>query len=243
MIKHFKSNMDFFNTTFYDKESSSYSQKRYGTAPISYTQFFFQERLGIVLGLVEKYQKGGLLIEDGCADGVVIQSVFARFGDVFTQGIGLDISPGMIVEAQKLNKNSKLSFSLKSGLSPEVRADVLLAVGFVSPGIFEDEFSFVKKHLKKDGVLILSLVSRNSIHARLKLRGKEIANDYWDFKKYEEFLSKDFIIKESVPYGMFVPKLWAFPRVARVLQPVFEVFFKFFPSLFHEKLYVLVQKG
>jgi SAM-dependent methyltransferase len=237
--------VDFFDTTFYDKESAQYSGKRYNTAPRSYVQFFFQERLRHVINLVGKHaghKKDLTIIEDGCADGVVVQMVYKKYRQIFSKVIGTDLSPGMIEAAKKLNQNPVVSFSLKSELPQDIKADVFLAVGFVSPGIFADEFSFIRNHLKKDGIVIMSLVAKNSIHARLKLKGKEIVNDYRMFAEYEKFLETEFEIIDKAGYGFFVPKLWAVPAIARVLQPVFEIIGKISPSLFHETLYVLKEK-
>ena len=238
--------MDFFNTSFYDKASVNYSNQRYEGSPGSFIQFFFQRRLKHVLFLIGKHMKGNInqiLIEDGCADGVVAQAVAVYYPNIFSKVIGTDISPGMITAAQGLNKNPRASFRLKSGLATDTKADVVLAVGFVSPGIFADEFSFIKSHLAKDGIVIISLASRNSPYAKLKLQDKEVTRDYWTFKAYENFLAKDFIIIDSIPYGIFIPKLWAFPALGRIIQPILEAAFSFFPSLFHETLYVLKQKG
>lgn len=245
MIKLSKNNMDFFNTSFYDKASVDYSKKRYEGAPQSFIQFFFQRRLKHVLWLVGKYCKeknNQILIEDGCADGIVARAVGESYKENFTKIIGTDISPGMIERACSLNKNPIASYLVKSEISPDVKADVLLAVGFVSPGIFTNEFDFIKKHLESEGICIISLASKNSPYARLKLKDKEITSDYWTFKKYEEFLAKDFTITDSIPYGLFIPKLWALPFLARRIQPILEVVFKPFPILFHETLYVIKQK-
>ncbi len=235
--------MEFFNTSFYDKESGQYSSKRYNKIPTTYTQFFFQERLRQVLSLVGEFmsnKNNQVLIEDGCADGVVAFVVGEKHKKTFSHVIGTDISFGMISEAQRLYP--KIPFYIKNQLPSDMKADLILAVGFVSPGIFDDEFTFIQKHLKKDGKIIVSLVNNSSIYARLKLRDKEIFQDYWTFDEYEEFLKKEFKIIDSAPYGLFVPKLWVIPTIAIILQPFFEFIFKPFPSLFHEKLYVLEYK-
>lgn len=238
--------INFFDTSFYDKESSKYSGKRYGTSPRSYSQFFFQERLKHVVALVGKHVRGKtgqVLIEDGCADGVVAQAVYKRYPQVFSKVIGTDISPGMIEEAKNLNKIPELSFFVKRELPFEIKANIILAVGFVSPGIFEDEFSFIRDHLAVSGIIIVSLVAGNSLHAHFKLKDKEIAQDYLSFKEYETFLRKDYVILDAVPYGFFIPKLWAWPVLGRILQPIFEIVGRIFPALFHETLYVIKKKG
>ncbi len=244
MIESFKPMVTFYDTSFYDKESAHYSGKRYGTTPRSYVQFFFQERLRLVTSLVGKHVRGAhlTLIEDGCADGIVAQMVVATYPIIFSKVVGTDISPGMISAAREFNKNPRASFFLKHELAEEVKADVFLAIGFVSPGIFEDEFSFIQKHLKNKASILVSLASRNSIHTRLKLRGKEIVNDYGTFEEYERYFREKFEIVDRRSYGVFVPKLWAFPAVARTLQPIFEAIGRMFPSLCHETLYVLSPK-
>ncbi len=238
--------INFFDTSFYDKESGQYSHKRYNTAARSYVQFFFQERLRHVIRLVGKH--GGaktdqLLLEDGCADGIVAETVYKKYPHAFSRVVGTDISPEMVKAAKMMNTHPVFSFFVKNEIPQDVKADIFLAVGFVSPGIFEDEFSFIKKHLQRDGLVILSLVAKNSIHAKLKLRGKEIVKDYQTFAEYEDYLKKEFEIVEKVPYGFFIPKLWAFPVLARILQPFFEAIGRLLPSLFHETLYVIKQKG
>ncbi len=236
--------MDFFNTTFYDNESEGYSRKRYNVTPTTYTHFFFQDRLSKVVSLVGEHFKDGqnlIMIEDGCADGVVLYSVDYLYPDLFSKIIGTDISPKMIEAAAKRNKKEYISFVIKDAM-PEVIADCFLAIGFVSPGIFKEEFAFIDRHLASNGLCIMSLVSNNSLYAKFKLKDKKIAKDYRSFAEYEKILSERFEIVDSVPYGLFIPKLWAAPSLARFLQPLLEKILRPFPQLFHEKLYVLRPK-
>ncbi len=245
MIELSKNNMDFFNTSFYDSASSEYSKQRYNVHPQSFIHFFFQTRLRNIITLIKRNcsdRQDQLLIEDGCADGVVAQTVMNIYKESFSQGIGLDISPKMIEQARILNKNPRITFNIKKELGEQMKADVFLAVGFVSPGIFDDEFRFIRNHIKDDGLIIVSLASRNSPYAKLKLKDKEVTNDYWTFRQYEEFLKKDFEIVDSIPYGLFIPKLWAIPFIAMILQPLLEYILNLFPVLFHETLYVLKHK-
>lgn len=235
--------MDFFNTSFYDKESTNYSEKRYLVTPNSYNSFFFKRRLKILLHLLKKNIKDNnlVLIEDGCADGFVLRRIAKEF-KAFSLCIGVDISPKMIEKAI-LSKTENIIFSLKDNLDKDLKSDIFLAVGFVSPGIFQDEFGFIESHIKEDGIVILSLVSNNSIYAKLKLKDKEIFSDYWSFKEYEDFLKKYFHILDCSAYGIFIPKLWAFPKIAGFIQNIFEsIFCRISPNLFQEKLYVLKKK-
>ena len=234
--------INFSDTSFYDKESKGYSEKRYNSTPKSFIQFCFQKRLKHVEKLVIKYKskkEDQILIEDGCADGVVAQ----RVSKYFSKTIGTDISEGMIQQARDINKNPSVLFFVKHEFPKDIKANLFLAIGFVSPGIFKEEFYFIQEHLENGGIIIMSLVSSNSPYAKLKLKDREITKDYWTFKKYEEFLKKDFVILDSVLYGLFIPKLWTFPLIARIIQPICEFILKIFPILFHEKLYVLKKRG
>src|SRR5574343_11548 len=189
--------MDFYNTKYYDTASIDYSDKRYNSIPNSFIKFFFQRRLLKAIDLIEKnckFSESQVLIEDGCADGVVIQSVSKIFPKLFETMIGVDISPKMVSRAKEINKNNRISFFLKNEFESQYKADLFLAIGFVSPGIFDDEFSFIKRHLKSDGIAILSLPSINSLYAKLKLSDREVTKDYWSFLEYENFLNNDFII-------------------------------------------------
>ncbi len=88
--------MDFYNTSFYDTASDDYSQKRYPDKTVSYIHFFFKRRLNIILGLVEENMRQGnrRLLESGCADGIVINSIMRNFPNLFLECVGTDISPG-----------------------------------------------------------------------------------------------------------------------------------------------------
>ncbi len=238
-------NINFFDTSFYDKESGNYSEKRYLTVPNTYNKFFFQRRLKLLINKIDKYinNKSDLvIIEDGCADGFVIRTLVSKFKKNISKAIGVDISPLMIDKAKKSELENLLSFSVKDELNKDIKANILLAIGFVSPGIFEEEFDFIKSHTDNNSLIILSLVSNNSLFAKLKLKNMEILKDYWDYKSYENLLKNDFEILDSISYGLFVPKLWSLPRIAMLLQPIFEIIFGIFPNLFHERFYFLKKR-
>ncbi len=243
--------MDFYNTEFYDKASKDYSNQRYNSISKSYIQFFFKRRLKIVLKFIEKefarntgIDKGEKLrlLESGCADGIVIDSIVQNFPNLFFECIGTDISSRMIETAKVKNKYSHISYCLKnteeSGLF-----DLILAVGFVSAGILEDEFNYIKKYLNKNGVIIISLASRKSLYTILKLGDKDYAKDYWTHSQYKKFIEKEFEIIDAVSCGLFIPKLWSIPTLARIIHPVVEAVMRYItPDLFHEKLYILKKK-
>ncbi len=238
--------MDFYNTTFYDNASAEYSGKRYKGKTNSYIQFFFKRRLQLILNILKNNisdKKNLRLLEIGCADGIVVDTVVSNFSNSFSECVGTDISPEMIEMAKKKNNNKNISYYLKnngeSGLF-----DVVLAVGFLSPGIFDQEFSYINKYLKPEGTVIVSLASKDSLYTKIKLRDKDYAKDYWNHRQYEDFLRRDFDLISTHPYGLFIPKLWAFPSVARIIQPTIETLLApFLSGFFHEKLYVLRKRS
>jgi 2-polyprenyl-3-methyl-5-hydroxy-6-metoxy-1,4-benzoquinol methylase len=230
---------------FYNQESTQYSKKRYEGKTESYTQFFFKKRLSIVLDFINYIlsKKSNLdLLEIGCADGIVISHIQKTFPNKFSSFVGIDIAESMIEVAKKLNGDPSTSFYVR-GNEPSKKYDVILAIGFLSVPMFKKDFGYIEENLKDDGFFLWSLASRNSLHARIKLKGANYISEYASFKEYESFLSKNFEIVKSEPYGLFIPKLWAFPGIARTIQPIIENIFKnIFPSLFHEKVYLLKKK-
>lgn len=238
--------MNFDNTTFYDKASGEYSNRRYKSGTNSYIQFFFKRRLSLTIDILQKYLSGRnnlSLLEVGCADGIVIETIDSKYSNNFTKYIGTDISPEMIKVASEKNKNNKINYYIKNS-NEQGGFDFVLAIGFLSPGIFDREFDYIKKFLKKDGIAIVSMASRDSIYTKLKLKDQEYSKDYWNHNQYMEFLQKDFDVLCTKPCGLFIPKLWVLPVLARIAQPICESVFKFIiPNLFHEKLYVLRRKA
>lgn len=240
--------MDFYNTEFYDKASSEYSERRYNRVSESYIQFFFKRRLNLVLNYIKnnlsKDNRSNMrLLESGCADGIVIDSIIKSFPNLFSEYVGTDISKGMIDVANNKNIHNNVLFCLKN-TQESGYFDLVLAIGFISPGIFDDEFNYINKYLKKNGIFIISLASKKSLYTLLKLKDKEYVKDYWTHNEYKNYLEKRFEIIDSMPCGFFIPKLWSIPFIARILQPILENIMKYItPDLFHEKLYILRKKG
>ncbi|MFA6459141.1 MAG: class I SAM-dependent methyltransferase [Candidatus Paceibacterota bacterium] len=234
--------------SFYNKESESYSRKRYLGAPKSYTQYFFQNRLAITLRLLAKYVSGKKdmkLIDIACADGVMTRAVSQRFPENFSALVGTDISIDMIETAKRITTDPKISFFVKDNqvfpnAGMEGSFDIALGLGYLAPAIYEGEMAFLKQYIKKDGIYMTSLAAHDSIHARLKLRDAEYRKDYVSYAKYEIMLRKHFHIIKKIPNGLFVPKLWAIPVLGRTLQPLADIVFRhIIPGLFHEMIYVL----
>lgn len=230
---------------FYDKESEHYSRKRYEGEVLTYTQFFFRRRLDITISFLKKVimpDKEYKLLEMACADGVVLRKVETIFRNNFTDLVGMDISPEMIKQAQKLSHDSLARYFIREE-TPNLIFDVILGIGYVSPVIIDEEFSFAKSHLKSGGYYICSLPGKNSLQALIQLKDKDYAKTYISYYEYEKIIKKYFDIVQSKPYGLFVPKLWSVPGIARIFQPVFETLFQHvFPNLFHERIYLLRKK-
>ncbi|MDB5194400.1 MAG: hypothetical protein JWN50_414 [Parcubacteria group bacterium] len=239
--------MDQEAITYYDKESSVYSEKRYDSEMVDFTQFYFRKRLAYVLGYVRKAGEGkrGLdLLEVGCADGIVIRKIEKMFPDMFASILGIDISPGMIEEANKRNRDPRVSFALRGQNDPEKRYDMILEVGFLLPPMLKDEIPYVLAGLKEGGYCISSLPSKYSLRAFLKLKGNANAKTYRRFGEYEEILGRHFDIVGKETYGLFIPLIWKLPFLARIIQPALESLLKYIlPELFHERIYLLKKKS
>lgn len=238
------------DTSFYDRESVSYSEKRYLRRPKVYVEFFFQKRLRVVLRELCRIfgdKKALKLLDVGCADGIITRTIAQKMSSNFEELIGIDISPKMIDAARTFVCKPNTSFFLRDGQLFQNKVtehyfDVVLGLGYVTATILEEEITFAKKYLKTGGFYIVTLAARDSIHARLKIPHAPYRADYVSYPEYRRLLAKHFKIVRAIPNGLFVPKLWVFPFLARFLQPLFEKIFRFCPSLYHEVIYVLINK-
>ncbi len=229
---------------FYDSESSQYTKKRYDGKTESYFQFLFKRRRQILLGFIGSLKPvDWRLLEIGCADGVLLKKLVQKFPEGFKSLVGIDISPKMIDKAIETTKNPIVTYHLRDEeKDSESKYDLILELG-VHVYNLEEEMLFVSKKLPRDRYFIYSAASRNSIHARIKLKDKEYLKDYMSYDGYEKILRKYFRIVSSKPYGLFIPKLWAFPALARIVQPIVDALLRnVIPSLFHEKIYLLIKR-
>lgn len=231
---------------FYNKESAQYSQKRYSESSENYNQFFFNKRKEIVLYLISqlvKDKKGLKLLDIACADGVITREIDKKFPGTFDVLVGTDISRDMIKVANDYSKDDKrFSFYIKEEC-PNFPSDIVLGLGYITADIFEDEMNFLLHRLSQNGFYLCTFVSNTSVFSYLKLRKKLYFKNYRSYKEYREMLCNKFEIIFETPYGLFIPKLWAFPMIARIVQPIFEkIFSHIFPNLFHEKVYLLRKK-
>jgi SAM-dependent methyltransferase len=227
---------------FYNKESSFYSSKRYPLVPSNYAQFFFKRRLKYVLKyLVDIFkEKDGLnILEIGCADGIVLRSIFERFGKKLSDIIGIDNAEKMIEEAKLNTKEIKIEFFIR-GEEPKKGFDVILELGVINYSDFDNDLEYAKERLKKDGIYILSVAGKGSINSYF---GKgDGYNNFLSYKEYEEKIKKIFNIEKIIPCGVYSPFVWRISTVGRFVQNILEKLFFLFPNLYHEKIYILRSK-
>ncbi len=229
---------------FYDQESGGYSKKRYEGETQSYFQFLFKRRRQLFLGLISCISgelKNSDALEIGSADGVIVKKLLQKLPGSFKSITGIDVSPKMLEQARQTTKDPRARYFLR-GQEPEGKFDLVIELG-VHAQNFENEMVFISKKLRPSGYFVYSASGKNSLHVKIKLTGKDYTKDYLDYPDYEKVIKKYFNIVSAEPYGLFIPKLWAVPSLARVLQPLLDNIFKnMFPSLFHEKIYLLRTK-
>lgn len=228
------------DTAFYDAESVRYSAKRYPAVVSTYVQSFYKSRLSVVHHYIHKYTNSGRLIEIGCADGVVIKSIYDAFPEKFTEYTGVDISEGMIGAAKASKRDRDIAFVQRDESALSGLYDVVLEVGVLNYMDPEPEFSKVRGLLKSDGVYICAIAGTDSLWHRLKPHEEKGFRSFKSYAAYEAELGKHFIFVSSSAAGLFIPHIWKVPALARVVQPIFEMLLrKISPNLFHEKVYVL----
>ena len=227
---------------YYDRESAGYTNKRYPLNTISYTQFIFKRRLILLLDFLEEIKKdlpiNARILDIGCADGVAFKAIEDRFPGLFKEMVGIDVSPKMIEQATKQNTNPNANFRLRKEFNDK-NFDVVLELG-VHPFDLVGELKFVKNNLNSGGLFLYDLVGSGALFTKIKMKDEPFIKDYRTYKNYELEIKKLFVIKGKHAYGLFIPKLWSMPSIARILQPIFDLTFqKITPELFHEMIYLL----
>ena len=226
----------------YDQEADKYTLKRYAGPIDNYVKYLFLTRRKIFLGLMSKIRwpkAEPMLLEIGCADGVIMRSVKEKFPNLFKRYVGIDISPKMIEAAQQ--QNPGMEFYLRDQL-PAGQFDLIIEMGVGT--YFVSELEYVKKLLAPDGYFIYALAGKESLHIKFKHRDADFLGGYRDYRTYEAEIAKHFQIVKSVPYALFVPKLWTNSRLGAKIQPLVDrLARKFLPAdWFHEKIYLLKNK-
>jgi 2-polyprenyl-3-methyl-5-hydroxy-6-metoxy-1,4-benzoquinol methylase len=228
---------------FYNKESRAYSSKRYPEAASTYVQFFFKERLRILMALLEDIFRGGSslsLLEIGCADGVVLREIAGKMPGRFADMTGIDTAEDMIAAAKSMTPDPKIAFFVRGNEQAEKRSDVILEIGVANYADFDAELAHARSRINAGGIYLLSIAGKNSLNSMFG-RGTGYAN-FLSYGEYESRISKIFEIKRASAVGIFAPFVWAAPSIGRIIQPALEFLFRPFPNLFHEKIYVLAAK-
>ncbi len=233
---------------YYDQESAVYSHKRYRGAIDSYVKYFFRRRLALVASLVKQAvgsQTGLAALEIACADGVVLRELKHQLPGAFSKLVGIDIAPQMINVARQLSPDQSISYYVR-GEEPVDQFDIILSIGYLAPPLFDSEFAYITKHLKPGGYYLCSQAGRWSIQARLKIKHQPYYRDYRSYRQVERRLSSEFNLISARSLGLYVPKLWFYPRLARLLQPIIDLFFSLGGPLtrefFHERVYLLQKR-
>ncbi len=232
------------DVNFYDKESGTYSDKRYPKIVSSYNQFFFTERLRLVLKMLDKNiseKKNLSLLEIGCADGIVIEKIYENFRNVFSSIAGIDISPEMIRVALEKYSGKPFTFKIRSDFSDALPKDVVVEIGVINYADISSEFRFAYDYMKTDSIYIISLAGTNSLWNRIK-KGDKGFNNFLSYQEYEKEIRKNFDILSTSSVGLFIPLIWKLPALARIIQPIETVFRPILPNCFHEKIYLLKKK-
>ncbi len=178
------------------------------------------------------------LLEVGCADGVVVERIYAQFGKSFNTIDAIDISPGMIEAAQK-NTTAPIRYRVREAELPGTY-DLVVEVGVLNYSDFTEDMQQVSAALKEGGVYICSVAGSSSLQRMLK--GGDGYGNLRSYAEYEKEMRAYFVIERAEPVGFFVPLLWKMPTVARAVQPIVEWLLQPLQSLALEKVYVLKPK-
>ncbi len=238
---------------FYTQESVHYTAKRYDGALQTYPQYIFRRRRSIVAEIIKSilptFNRVDISIFDiGCADGSVIQ-YFDNFVDKkFAHIDAIDISEGMIAQAKSTISDSRYNFYLRGTENISRTYSIVTELGVYTPNI-QEELSFMSNKLDTDGYIIYGVALRNSIEARIRRRREknvEFLDTYLTFGQIKQACARTHLeIVSYTPYGIFIPKLWAFPKIAQHVQSCIDFCVKYIPfstNLFHEVVFVLKKK-
>ncbi|HVV15531.1 MAG TPA: methyltransferase domain-containing protein [Candidatus Paceibacterota bacterium] len=231
------------DTDYYNQESVNYSRKRYPERETDYVQYFFKRRLKLVLGMLGRFLKNrpapAALLEVGIADGVVLRAAYDAFSAKLGRVEGNDIAPDMVAAAKAANGARPIAYFVREGALLHGGFDVVLEVGVLNYAPWQEDLKAAHGALRPGGVYICSIAGQGSLHARMR-GGEEGFENMLSYREYEEYMRSLFTIVQTVPCGFFVPFIWRFPALARVLQRLAEAcMLPVAPGLAHEKVYVL----
>jgi len=232
--------------TYYDEESAVYSKKRYPVVVGNYIQFLFTRRKDIVLSLVgkviEKTTAPRAIVEIGCADGVLLRAIEEKYPSAFSHMLGVDISHAMIDTAKQIETHPTIEYAYRENAPIENSATCVLEIGVGALVLeLEDELDRAAAQLAPGGYFICTFGGRHSLAALLgnTAAQRSVLHPY---RVSERAARKRFRLLESNSCGFFVPVLWRFPRMARVVQPILEYVGMVIPVLAHERVYLFQKR-
>lgn len=231
---------------YYDDEARVYSEKRYPQRAVTYPQFLFTHRRELVLGflrrVIENTSAPRSLFEMGCADGILLRSVSVRYPGAFSAMLGADISRPMIDAARALTVDDTIQYAMRDSLPRSGSYSCVMEIG-VAAIILDtrDELAMLAGQLAPGGYALCLLRGHDSIVFLLG-RGGADRSLFKSYKEYEQMVQEFFTIIDSRSCGIYVPLLWKIPALARLVQPLAEIIGRIFPSLAHERLYLLRKK-
>lgn len=232
------------DTRYYDTESAVYSAKRYPESPVTFTQYFFKARLKQTLALLAPYftqKPPRFVLEIGCADGIVAHAIWKRFTPAIAAFDAVDAAPDMICVAKEQHKDTPIHFSMRDGPTLPGTYDLIIEVGVLNYTDIAIDFEAVASALAQGGRYVCSLAGDSSLQHLLK--GSSGYKHLRSYADYERELGEHFKIEHREAIGFFIPLLWKIPKLARVVQPIFDWFGRHVaPSLALEQLYVLTSK-
>jgi SAM-dependent methyltransferase len=232
---------------YYDEEARLYSGKRYPAILRNYVHFLFTRRRTLALGMLGKAIAGTIeprtLLEVGCADGILLRSIAAKYRGAFQSMMGVDISKPMVETARTLTPDPSITYKLRDELLSAGSYSVVLEIGVAALAFdTKGEVEILANQLAQGGYLLCSFATSTSL-AVLLSRGSAGDNSILrPYTEYEKVLQQQFTIVSSKAYGLYVPLVWKVPALARLLQPAADMLCALVPSLAHEQLYLLKKK-
>ncbi len=233
------------DSSFYNKESTVYSSKRYPQKVTNYTQYFFTQRLELLVKSIKKLSDiSGSVCEVGCADGVVIRRIYDEFKDRFSVYNAYDTASQMVKEGKAHNGGRLINFFERNTdvYAPSHSLNLIIEVGVINYTDSSKELALASSALMPSGYFIISLAGKKSLWDLFR-KGETGFTDFKTYPEYRSLIGKDFVVVEEIPVGLFIPVIWRFPRIAFFVQQTAEKFVKTFaPELFHEIIFVLKKR-
>lgn len=231
---------------YYDKEASTYSEKRYPSVVRNYVQFLFTRRRDIVLTYIGRViahtDTPRTLFEMGCADGILLRSISDRYSRAFASLTGSDVSESMLRVAREATKDPSITYLLRDSLPRSGSYTCAMEIGVGALVLdTKGELQILASQLSPGGYLICSIAGADSFAAiwGSTAADRSLLKTYAD---YETDMQTYFTIKQVRSCGIYMPLLWRVPALGRLLQPIAELVGRLVPERTHERVYLLKKK-